>query len=484
MTVISYEILVLAILGGSGIASALLIGLRSPFLIAGSAIGFASILRLVSTLFTWFLGTPSLFLEAWALLSVLVTTIGLSCCWRHWRPAAQAAGIFGAIGALSFLMKFWFQLGEMQHSDSTGIISRALLVIQSGATDWSPITSSPKRGLLYPIMLALGPDERILVVYTPVVFFSTALLVGWASLKISSRTTPYARVIALATIGGVLATIPMVRIAVTYLNSHTLVSYGITLMVVSALRSYKEQYFRSPNVWMFGLGGVVATVSRIEAILLVGIIAVSLVGFIDFARRDRARLGVALSVIGSSLLIWLWGLEVPETESFGLPYWKLAAVGLVAIVGFYYLSSSNAKAYLPHVVGVALGVMLIVEISQSPSPASLISAQWPNFALGAGGWATAVPVAIGLTLALGWRYQTLEYRWLMTNALLMTLALLVSKTFDGGFGREGFYDSVNRMALHVLPLFAIALIIGVGTTFDRLVIFLSNQRPREVRNVN
>ena len=128
--------------------------------------------------------------------------------------------------------------------------------------------------------------------------------------------------------------------------------------------------------------------------------------------------------------------------------------------------------------------MLLVEISQSPSPASLISAQWPNFALGAGGWATAVPVAIGLTLALGWRSQTLEYRWLMTNALLTALALLVSKTFDGGFGREGFYDSVNRMALHVLPLLAIALIIGVGTTFDRLVIFLSNQRPREVRNVN
>lgn len=482
MTVISYEILALALIGSSGIVASLLAGVRNPFLIAGSAIGFASTIPLISTLLCYFLGKPYWGLEAWVIISTLVTIIGLSARWQHWQLASQAGAVFAVLSALSLTLKFVFEIGEMQHSDSTGIVSRALLVIQSGATDWSPVTSSPKRGLLYPIMLALGPYERILVTFTPLVFLSTALLVGWMSLRIIGRARPSTPIIALAVTGGFLATIPMIRISATYLNSHILVSYGVTLMATAALLSKKERRFCGQNVWLFGLGGVVATVSRIEAILLVGIIAVSLFGLFELAQRDRRRLITILFVVASSMLIWLWGLNVPVSETFGVPYWMLAGSGVIVLLVLNYVSTTNIRRYFPHLIGVLLGITLILEIFQSASPAAALFSQWPNFALGAGGWAAAMPVTIGLISVLGWRKQSPEYRWLITNAILLSMAILVSKTLDGGLGRAGFYDSVNRMALHVAPLFVMALAIGVGEIFGQSAIFSSSQTTRNARH--
>jgi hypothetical protein len=329
-------------------------------------------------------------------------------------------------------------------------------------------------------MLALGPPERILTTYTPLVFLSLTLVAVWLAWHLSKNLTAKSRIGAILAIGGFLATVPIVRMAITYLNSHILVSYGLTLIAVSIFLASKKRSFGGSEFWVFTLGGAFAATSRVEAILLVGILAVMFRVIGSFDRLSCRRFLLSLLVIGVYLLAWLWGLGTPLAESFGMPYWQLALAGLG---GSLILSSKIATKYrhlIPHLLGIALAATLLWTVFRSNNPYGLLLAQWPNFGLGEGGWATAVPVLIALLILLGWRGQSVEYRWLIVNAGLMVMAILFSKTFDGGFGRESFYDSVNRMALHVLPLVVVALIIGVATIFDRLVISLTGQSERRV----
>jgi len=93
-------------------------------------------------------------------------------------------------------------------------------------------------------------------------------------------------------------------------------------------------------------------------------------------------------------------------------------------------------------------------------PGELILAQWPNLGLGAGGWGTAAHVFVASALLLGLRRRSSSYRLLLALSALLIGAILYSKTFDGGFGREGFYDSVNRMWLHVMPTILLTALIG------------------------
>lgn len=479
-----YEIGVLILLGLSGVSAGLLAGIKNPVLLAGTAIGFASLIRLTSTFGTWFLGRPSSTLTAWAISALAVTAIAVLAAWRQWRPASIGMTIFAGLSTAALGIKYVLRIGEMQHSDSTGIVSRALLVIQPDSPDISPITENPKRGLLYPIMLALGPPERILTSYTPLVFLSLALLVGWIAWSLTQNLTLTARISGLIAIGAFLATIPIVRISATYLNSHLLVAYGLTLITTSVLLATRRLEFGGSSLWIFTLGGVVAATSRVEAIVLVGILAVMTVALEDFESINRLGFFLSLLSIGGYLLLWLWGLNTPLAESFGLPYWQLALSWLVGSLMLSSRAITRYRRFIPHFLGTALAVTLFWMIFNSSNPSSLLLAQWPNFGLGEGGWATAVPILIGLLVVLGWRRQSTEYRWLVVSGGLIVMGILFTKTFDGGFGRESFYDSVNRMALHVLPLFTVALIIGVGKVFDRLAIFLTKPSGQGGRDGN
>jgi len=94
-------------------------------------------------------------------------------------------------------------------------------------------------------------------------------------------------------------------------------------------------------------------------------------------------------------------------------------------------------------------------------------AQWPNLVLGEGGWATAALVFVAFTFLFWWKSQTADYRWLQSVVWLAIAMIFFSKTFDGSFGRESFYDSVNRMILHVMPLILAVSIVGFSEILSR-----------------
>ena len=178
---------------------------------------------------------------------------------------------------------------------------------------------------------------------------------------------------------------------------------------------------------------------------------------------ERVRLFAVLALTGLSLTWWISSLQSPVLNRVGLPTEALAVLVLLSVAGAALAASPWVdplrRFFLP-AVAVVLGFLLARQVWQSGDPLGLVLAQWPNLGLGAGGWGTAAHVFVASVILLGLRRRSSEYRLLVALSVLLIGAILYSKTFDGGFGREGFYDSVNRMWLHVMPTILLTTLVG------------------------
>lgn len=476
---VTYELAVLVLLGASGIAVSALVGLRAPVLMAVAGLGFGISLRLLAGLAAIAFGEVGLSRNLWLFLAVsAIIASGIINRWDY-KPILQAFSLSIALTALSIAVKYVFRIGEMQHADSSDVIFRSLLVIQGGADDLSPL-SEPKRGFLYPLMLALGPDGRILGAFTPQVFFTMALLLIWLSWRATREFGFWPRIIALTSVGAFLLTVPMVRISITYINSHTLVGFASFLMTAAAILTIETKSYSSENAWLFAVSAVIAVTSRIEAILVVAILVASLLRRYRLTTQERWRFSFSLLAPVISLFAWLVLTKSSLFENYGLNPLLSAGIALLAVV----VASHGAferlqKLFLP-LAAVATGLYLGWTVLGSSDPIHKLTAQWENFGLGAGGWGATAWVFLLLVLLLGWRNQTSLYRWLLALSLILLAATFLSKTLDGvtiggsgSFGRESFYDSLNRMMLHLLPLFSLTVALGLTKIIDQSAIFLT-----------
>jgi hypothetical protein len=90
--------------------------------------------------------------------------------------------------------------------------------------------------------------------------------------------------------------------------------------------------------------------------------------------------------------------------------------------------------------------------------------------LGYGGWGVAAAALAASLVLLGWRARSKQYRKLASILIMMIFAALFAKLFDGGefgggFGRDSFYDSANRMWLHTLGIATSAMVLGFAEFF-------------------
>jgi hypothetical protein len=122
---------------------------------------------------------------------------------------------------------------------------------------------------------------------------------------------------------------------------------------------------------------------------------------------------------------------------------------------------------------------LLKVVFSSGDTIGMALAQWPNLGLGAGGWATAAHMFIGSMVLIGLTKRSANFRQLLFASALVIGGILFTKTFDGAFGGAGFYDSVNRMWLHVMPLVMTATLLGYSELLGEL--FRQSQQPRYAR---
>ena len=465
------ESAILGLMGVTGVGLAWLIGFRRvvPLAIVGIATSIS--LRVLISIALWGFGVSRMHFEIWIGASVLFGSIGLALGRRSWKRTIGATVALGLGSVLAVATKYLLDIGEKEHSDSAAIIASALLAVQPGEMGAGQIGSilGVKRGPAYPLLLSLGPDQRLFGAVTPLIFLVTLIALVWAIRELIPHSTPpwVFGAVGMA-IGAFSLSVPIFRASMFYLNSHTLMGLGLLLMTIGYLVTQRDQRFGANALWLTVLGGIIASTARSEGVALAAVVlaALSSLPVWDTIQR-RAMLGIALTATGGTFAWWVIALDSPIADRVPGQPWTMFLL-VVALVLFG--ASPLIDPVRPHLlltVGVMLAGYLGWVIASSASPQSLLFAQWPNLVGGAGGWGLAAPAAVTSIVLLGWRGQPASYRSLVVIASLVIGAIFATKTLDSGFGRASFFDSVNRMYLHVMPVVLLATALGYISLLSR-----------------
>lgn len=457
-----FEALVFALMGFSGVSMGLLLGVRQIAPLAVLALGTSIVFRVWTSFAAWSFNRPDVTWELWLWGSLALVVVAAIVHWRRWKVALSALALFGSASVVALGSKYVLDIGERHHSDSANVLALAIVAIQGDMESVDAISNSYKRGIAYPLMLGLGPEGRILAGFTPMVFVIILLAAAWLAWdQLGSRPSKWQFGLVFAAVLGFGLSVPMFRASMFYLNGHTLMGLAVLLLATGFLLMRSQGSFLGAPAAFVLVGGVLGVTSRVEGVALVLAIVAAIAGtFTPRSRSERLTFFSVIGLIGLSLPWWLVTLESPALERVGvpggiLPWVALAGAALVSLP----LVDRIRPSFLP-IFSVILLFLLGSQVWESNDPLRVILSQWPNLGLGAGGWGTAAHVFVGSLVLLSWKARSHAYRWLVIVVAVTLGAILYSKTFDGGFGGPGFYDSVNRMWLHAMPLITALTLLG------------------------
>lgn len=459
---LAYEFFVVLLLSLSGVSLSYVLGIRQviPLAMAGLA-AITSFYTLIA-FGAWGVGNNSSIDEVSLVLSLIVVGLALWFGRKDLKNLSFATGALSSLGAVSLVFKYIIPIGERHHSDSAGIISNALIVIQRESGDLFRLAETPKRGVALSVMLATGPDGRILSAFVPMVFLSTLLAIVWIGWRLTSRFASKSTYIAVISAVGIFSlSVPMFRASMFYINGHTLLALGVSLMLAGVVNVRVDGLFNQPSAALVLIGALTTVTARIEGLIFAGVMLAAL----TYAAKpvniaERIRLGAVIASTGGVFTWWLVAVKSPLFDSFGVPAWLIVVLTLAGSLVIAIPQVDRFRQWVYPVV-FALGIALLVrEAWQTGNLLNPALSQIPNMVFGEGGWATAALMALGSLVILGWRSQTPDYRFLVGLSVLLVSVVLFSKTLDGGFGRPGFGDSVNRMWLQVLPVITVTTLVG------------------------
>lgn len=462
-----FESLTAALIGLTGVGVGVVVGWRHPLLLAAMAVLVATSIRVVGAVGMWTLGLYQLATDSWWVIAIVLAGVGAVVgVVRARREYLQALGVFAALAAASLAIKYVFQVGERHHRDSSSTVETALLVFQNELDPklWDP---SEKRGLAYPLMLALGPDNRMLSLVTPLIFLSLVAL-SWSVARefMRGRVPLVLQVAAGALVLAFSITVPIFRVALTYLNSHTLMALALLAMAGGYLLAERHGAVTLPTAAMMVVGSLVGATTRVEGIVFVAVVLAAIVSAQSVVGiTGRVGVFVAIAISGTSLAWWLHqiGSDVPDQFGVGLWLVALATVFAAGLVVMPFVDTIR-WAFFPLAMVIIAVVIMRVSLAAA-NPLSPFMSQFNNLVRGYGGWGVAALALAATLILLGWKARSFEYRKLATILVVMIFSALFAKLFDGGefgggFGRDSFYDSANRMWLHTLGIAMTAMVLG------------------------
>jgi len=462
-----FETVTLILIGLSGVAFGVVVGWRNPLLLASMAVIVAVSIRTILALVMGSVQLPQFSSEAWWLVSTLVAIAGAIAVGSQRRKLyLQSLAIFSLLAASAVVAKYALAIGERHHSDSAKILEIALLIFQPGL-DPRPWDIEEKRGFAYPLMLVIAQEGRIFASLTPLIFASLLGLAWWLTRELMRERIPIRwQIVGGAVVLAFSATVPIFRVAYTYLNSHTLMALALLAMVAGYLVAEREGKVTPSTATLMVTGSFVGSTARVEGIVFV-VVVLALVVSGNSVTGRAGRIGVFLAILvsGTSLAWWLEliGSDVPD--QFGVPLWLVPTATVIgAAVAVLPLVDRIRWVFFPLVATMVVVTIIRVSVA-ADNPLRPLMSQFNNVVRGYGGWGVAALALAASIVLLGWKARSPEYRQLVKLLVVLIFTALFAKLFDGGsfggsFGRDGFYDSVNRMWLHTLGIAMVAMTLG------------------------
>ena len=379
-------------------------------------------------------------------------------------------GITAVVGSVG--LKGLLGIGEWATSDSAQVLELATQWLQRG-----DLASSTSRGLTPLLMVSSHPGSQLLTLFFPVVFFAIVSLTFYIWHRSFGVTEKYLfNDWPLGLTWLLLLTTPIMQANIFYVGPHTLTALGLGLMIPIILNPRTRGNNTKSYQLGFAVGAILLALSRPEGPVIVALILVFASLRAVPEDKTMTQLISLTGVLGTTAA--LAELSLPGLERLGT-FDSAVTASLLPVLAAIFVTMTKRYSHvlligwaiLPYALGVAV-------LGLAVNGTSGLLAYIANTFFGAGRWGAIFPLLLALFLLFAkWRSQSplgLLYR----IPLPIVFSFLILKAIsDGAFARIGPADSINRMLVHLVPIFALLLADLIRKTFSsrtRFVLTRSN----------
>jgi hypothetical protein len=459
-------VMMLAIVLG-GIAIARFLKIESIWLAFPAGLIGTMVLRGVSFTLMYPLGMQ--LASKWVFVAL---ALGLFA-WVAWRDRASLLNYLWlptAMGALAVFATRVVGILHTGHSDSRWILIVVRVMQQGDSLDILSDSNVFKRGLIFPLMTAMGATKEFLTSLTP---YSYAALIslGVALLQLllkgySKRAIWYSVVPMLA----VLFSTTMWWRAIFYVNSHLFMGILIATVLVVSLMAIRRGSLLNTEFALLLMSSYSFGMVRSEGILISLMVLLPLFSQHWLKRTQLIALLIAPAV---SLTAWVTFYDNYILQATRLPWFGfLIVLCLVSVVpALKWFDWLRQRA-----IGIGIWALVaVLTILSILFPISMFTgwyAQFINLVGTKGLWGYLfVVLAIFFIVGIS-KHYSLEHKIMLRMSGLLFLAFLASKTLDDaalgkpGLGRIGWADSLNRMWIHIVVILAVTAIASLANKFE------------------
>lgn len=378
------------------------------------------------------------------------------------------------LGGVVFIGLCWFFLHFARvfaSPDSLYMVVMAKSILETGFSQWY-FASPLLWGIFVPVMQTLGLlfNDEFTWFIQPVISTIFLLLFLYLSIRASRQIAVSKWISVLLAIlgGGIMVSANMYWVAQFYIHTNLNSAISLFLVVASLYLSIKEQ-----NGGWLGIAAIFLIMFgmlRTENVIIASLLIVITVSAQKIDRRKMLATFLPYLVIQA-----LWNVLVirlnPVAFSNLLSTSQLAlvTVGLLGLMVFFVFSNNQwiRERLLPRVGSIlVIGILLLVSLVFLANPATIFKFIWANLStmFSTGQWLTTFWVVIPLLMivrpkepiAFQSGFDLIIFGFF--GMILMMGALKGSHT--------SWYDSVNRMYIHILPVMVFYLILRLSSHFS------------------
>jgi hypothetical protein len=332
-----------------------------------------------------------------------------------------------------------------------------------------------KRGFGLPAYQSFGFEGEYLVGFLPMVFLA-AVIATYALLSNLLTSRVFLNVSFAAGMAVLLSTESVAR-HVYLMNTHTL-AWAIFAVLLAGLLKFVDSNQDSSTWLMVSIALGTGSMARADNLL---ILTPSLL-LLTWAARSETRLTRIGFWIATFAPFAAWasvlGFGLPGLGIFGMPVLALTAIGGGGLV-IWFLEKRWASGNL--IQWAAKGLLILtfsLALSLAPGTSRSLEVIFVNLFLGEGLWG-ATPlflVVLYATLLVFDRGRpSQQQKWIFAFVCGTIAAIVLAKFGDGlsqagdlgGFARIGWGDSLNRMAVYLIPGISALIFIRLSRVFMR-----------------